>query len=58
MDVQRGEPCQTALKRQPADKTQEFQSQQREWLARREKECGISGGWNARYTKLAELKQR
>jgi uncharacterized protein YecT (DUF1311 family) len=62
LDVQLGQAYQTALQQLPPDKKHERQAQQREWLARREKECTIYKWWvdclKALYTKrIAELKQ-
>jgi uncharacterized protein YecT (DUF1311 family) len=62
LDVQLGQAYRTALQQLPSDKKQELHAQQREWLARREKECTIYKWWvdclKALYTKrIAELKQ-
>ncbi len=62
LDVQLLEAYRAALKQLPADKKQTLQSQQRAWLARREKECTVYKGWvdclKDQYTKrIAELKQ-
>jgi uncharacterized protein YecT (DUF1311 family) len=63
LDVQLGQVYQAVLKQLPPDEKQELQAQQREWLARREKECTIYKWWvdclKDLYTKrIAELKQR
>jgi uncharacterized protein YecT (DUF1311 family) len=63
LDIQLGQVYRTALQHLPSDKKQEFQGQQREWLAWREKECTIYKWWvdclKDLYTKrIAELKQR
>jgi uncharacterized protein YecT (DUF1311 family) len=63
LDVQLGRAYRTALQRLPADKKQKLQDQQREWLARREKDCIIYKWWvgclQDLYSKrIAELNQR
>jgi uncharacterized protein YecT (DUF1311 family) len=63
LDVQLGQAYRTVLKQLPPDKKPELQGQQREWLARREKECTIYKWWvdclKDLYTKrIAELKKR
>lgn len=62
LDVQLGQVYKAALKKLPAEKKQ-LQTQQREWLINREKQCTIYKWWveclQESYTKrLAELKQR
>jgi len=63
LDVQLGQVYRAVLQQLPPDKKQELQGQQREWLARREKECTIYKWWvdclKDLYTKrIAELNQR
>jgi uncharacterized protein YecT (DUF1311 family) len=63
LDVRLGEAYRAVLKRLPPGKKQELQGQQREWLARREKECTIYKWWvdclKDLYAKrIAELNQR
>jgi uncharacterized protein YecT (DUF1311 family) len=63
LDVQLGQAYRAVLKQLPPDKKPELQGQQREWLARREKECTIYKWWvdclKDLYTKrIAELKKR
>ena len=63
LDVQLGQAYRAVLKQLPPDKKPELQGQQREWLARREKECAIYKWWvdclNDLYTKrIAQLNQR
>jgi uncharacterized protein YecT (DUF1311 family) len=63
LDVQLGQAYRAVLQRLRPDKKQELQGQQREWLARREKECTIYKWWvdclKDLYTKwIAELNQR
>jgi uncharacterized protein YecT (DUF1311 family) len=63
LDVQLGQVYRTVLQQLAPDKKQELQHDQREWLARREKECTIYKWWvdclTDLYTKrIAELKQR
>ena len=62
LDVKLGQAYRAVLQQLPPDKKQELQGQQREWLARREKECTIYKWWvdclTDLYTKrIAELKQ-
>ena len=61
LDVQLGQVYRAVQRQLPPHKKQELQSQQREWLARREKECVIYKWWvdclTDLYTKrIAELK--
>ncbi|HYL65162.1 MAG TPA: lysozyme inhibitor LprI family protein [Candidatus Methylomirabilis sp.] len=61
LDVQLGQAYRAALNQLPPDKKPELQSQQREWLAQREKGCTIYKWWvdclKDLYTKrIAELK--
>ncbi len=63
LDVQLGQVYHAALQRLPVEKKQELQKEQREWLARREKECSIYKWWvdclKDLYTeRIAELKRR
>jgi len=63
LDVQLGQVYRARLLQLPPEKKQELTSQQREWLARREKECTIYKWWvdclKDLYTKrIAELKQK
>lgn len=63
LDVELGQVYRAALQKLPAEKKQELQNQQREWLARREKQCTIYKWWveclKDLYTeRIAELKQR
>lgn len=63
LDVQLGQAYRAVLKQLPPDKKPELQSQQREWLSRREKECTIYKWWvdclKDLYTKrITELKQQ
>ena len=63
LDVQMEQVYGTLLQELPPDGKQALQGQQREWLARREKECTIYKWWvdclTNLYTKrIAELKQR
>jgi uncharacterized protein YecT (DUF1311 family) len=63
LDVRLGEAYRAVLKRLPPGEKQELQGQQREWLARREKECTIYKWWvdclKDLYAKrIAELNQR
>jgi uncharacterized protein YecT (DUF1311 family) len=63
LDVQLGQAYRAVLQELPREKKQEFQTQQREWLVRREKECSIYKWWvdclRDLYTKrIAELKKR
>lgn len=63
LDVQLGQAYRAALQQLPPDKKQELQGQQREWLARREKQCTIYKWWvdclTNLYTKrIAELKHQ
>lgn len=63
LDVQLAQIFRAALQKLPAEKKQELQAQQREWLAQREKQCTIYKWWvdclTDLYTKrIAELKQR
>ncbi|HKW65234.1 MAG TPA: lysozyme inhibitor LprI family protein [Candidatus Acidoferrum sp.] len=63
LDVQLGQAYRSALQQFPPDKKLELQGQQREWLARREKQCTVYKWWveclTDLYTKrIAELKQR
>ena len=63
LDVQLGQAYRAVLKQLPPDKKPELQGQQREWLARREKECTIYKWWvdclNDLYSKrIAQLNQR
>ena len=62
LDVQLGQVYKAALQKLSADKKQELQAQQREWLASREKQCTIYKWWveclQDSYTKrIAKLKQ-
>ena len=61
LDVQLGQAYRSRLQQLSAEKKQELQTQQREWLIRREKECTIYKWWvdclKDLYTKrIAELK--
>jgi len=63
LDVELGQVYRAALQKLPAERKQELQNQQREWLARREKQCTIYKWWveclKDLYTqRIAELKQR
>jgi len=63
LDVQLGQAYQATLQRLPQSKKQEFQADQRDWLARREKECVIYKWWvdclkDLYAERIAGLKQR
>lgn len=63
LDVQLGQTYRALLKRLPPEKKKDLQSEQREWLARREKECTIYKWWvdclkDLCTKRIAELKQR
>jgi uncharacterized protein YecT (DUF1311 family) len=63
LDVQLTQAYKAALQKLPPEKKQHLQSQQREWLAQREKSCTIYKWWveclKDSYTKrIAELKQQ